>query len=94
VGRVCRGVELDPRYIDVVIRRYEAITRRTAIRANTGEPFATLVARKRNVGDARSSRKIGFVFAKIDKAIPFGFRRRHSSNATGLCSLLDYRYAL
>ena len=26
IGRVCRGVELDPLYLDVVIRRYEAVT--------------------------------------------------------------------
>jgi DNA modification methylase len=25
-GRVCRGVELDPFYIDVIVRRYEAAT--------------------------------------------------------------------
>ena len=25
-GRVCRGVELDPLYVDVIVRRYEAAT--------------------------------------------------------------------
>ncbi len=25
-GRVCRGVEIDPLYVDVVLRRFEAIT--------------------------------------------------------------------
>jgi DNA modification methylase len=25
-GRLCRGVELDPLYVDVIIRRYEAST--------------------------------------------------------------------
>jgi DNA modification methylase len=25
-GRVCRGVEIDPAYVDLVIRRYEAVT--------------------------------------------------------------------
>ena len=29
-GRVCRGIELDPLYVDVVIRRYEALTGRIA----------------------------------------------------------------
>jgi DNA modification methylase len=47
-GRVCRGVELDPRYVDVIIRRYEALTRTTAVFADTGEPFATLAARRLN----------------------------------------------
>jgi DNA modification methylase len=45
-GRMCRGVELDPLYIDVIIRRYEALTRTTAVLADTGEPFATLAARR------------------------------------------------
>jgi DNA modification methylase len=49
-GRVCRGIEIDPRYVDVIIRRYEAITRETAILADTGEPFAVLTARRRNDG--------------------------------------------
>lgn len=31
-GRICRGVELDPPYVDVVLRRYEAITGRAAMR--------------------------------------------------------------
>ena len=43
---VCRGVELDPRCIDVIIQRYEALTRSTAVLADTGEPFATLAARR------------------------------------------------
>lgn len=46
-GRVCRGAELDPRYVDVIIRRYEALPRRTAALADTGEPFATLAVRRR-----------------------------------------------
>ena len=49
-GRVCRGIEIDPRFVDVIIRRYEAITRETAILADTGEPFAVLTARRRNDG--------------------------------------------
>jgi len=39
-GRVCRGLELDPRSVDVIIRRYEALTRSTAVLADTGEAFA------------------------------------------------------
>jgi DNA modification methylase len=47
-GRLCCGVELDPLYVDVIIRRYEAATGTTAILADTGEPFATVAARRRN----------------------------------------------
>jgi DNA modification methylase len=45
-GRVCRAVELNPLSIDVIIRRYEALMRTTAVPADTGEPFATLAARR------------------------------------------------
>jgi DNA modification methylase len=37
-SRACYGVELDPLFIDVIIRRYEAATRTTAVLAETGEP--------------------------------------------------------
>jgi DNA modification methylase len=47
-GRVCCSVELDPLYVDVIIRRYEATTSTSAILADTGEPFATVAARRRN----------------------------------------------
>ena len=38
-GRVCRGVELDPLYIDVIIRRYEATTGEAAAHLQSGETF-------------------------------------------------------
>jgi DNA modification methylase len=47
-GRVCRGVELDPLYVDVIIRRYGTATRTTVILANTGEPFENVAFRRRN----------------------------------------------
>ena len=47
-GRVCRGAEFDPLYIDVIIRRYEAATRTTAVLADTGEPFAKLALHRAN----------------------------------------------
>ncbi len=45
-GRVCRGVEFDPLYVDVIIRRYEAATGEAAVLAETREPFADLAARR------------------------------------------------
>ena len=45
-GRVCRGVELDPLYIDVIARRYEAATGETAVLVETGETFEALAARR------------------------------------------------
>jgi hypothetical protein len=46
VGRLCRGVELDPLYVDVIVRRYEAATGTRAILAETGEPFEALERRR------------------------------------------------
>jgi DNA modification methylase len=46
VGRVCRGVELDPLYVDVIIRRYEAITGEAAILLASGETFHELIGRR------------------------------------------------
>ena len=45
-GRVCRGVEFDPLYVDVIIRRYEAATGEAAVLRETGECFADLAARR------------------------------------------------
>jgi DNA modification methylase len=45
-GRVCRGVELDPLYVDVIIRRYEAATGEAGVLLETGETFAVLAQRR------------------------------------------------
>ena len=45
-GRVCRGVELDPLYVDVIVRRYEAATGNPAVLVETGETFEALGARR------------------------------------------------
>jgi DNA modification methylase len=39
VGRVCYGVELEPRYVDLAIRRWEAITGQDAVQVKTGATF-------------------------------------------------------
>jgi DNA modification methylase len=36
-GRVCRGMEIDPLYVDVIIRRYEAVTGKSATLKQPGE---------------------------------------------------------
>jgi hypothetical protein len=46
-GRRCHGVEIDPLYVDVIIRRYEAETGREAVLEGTGEAFADLAAHRR-----------------------------------------------
>ena len=45
-GRLCCGIELDPLYVDVIIRRYEAETGTAAILADTGETFEQIATRK------------------------------------------------
>ena len=45
-GRVCRGIEQDPRYVDVIIRRYQEKTGAAVILADSGETFEKLAARK------------------------------------------------
>ncbi len=41
-GRVAIGIELDPRYVDVAIRRWEALTGRQAVHADSGRRFADI----------------------------------------------------
>jgi len=39
VGRICYGIELDPIYVDVAVRRWQAFTGRSAIHGKTGRSF-------------------------------------------------------
>ena len=45
-GRVCRGIELNPLYVDVVARRYQEATGRPAILEETGESFSAVAKRR------------------------------------------------
>jgi DNA modification methylase len=45
-GRVCCGIELDPLYVDVIIRRYEAAASDPVVLVETGETFQALGARR------------------------------------------------
>jgi len=47
-GRVCCGVELDPLYVDVIIRRYEASTGIAAILADSDETLEQVATRRRD----------------------------------------------
>jgi DNA modification methylase len=51
-GRVCRGAELDPLYVDVIIRRYEAASGEAAVHVESGATFKELMVRREGeVGD-------------------------------------------
>jgi DNA modification methylase len=43
-GRIGYGIELDPKYVDVAVRRWEQLTGRPAIHAATSRTFAELTA--------------------------------------------------
>lgn len=45
-GRICHGVELDPLYVDVIVRRFEATSGQRATLAETGEQLADLGERR------------------------------------------------
>jgi DNA modification methylase len=45
-GRVCRGVELDPLYLDAIMHRYEAVTGNLPVLVETGETFESLALRR------------------------------------------------
>jgi DNA modification methylase len=52
VGRLCFGIEIDPLYVDVAIRRWQKHTGDRAIHAATGQPFDD-EAEDREVGHDR-----------------------------------------
>ena len=41
-GRICRGIEIDPLYVDIAIRRWQRLTGERAIHAESGVDFAAL----------------------------------------------------
>jgi DNA modification methylase len=43
-GRVARAIELEPRYVDVSIRRWQKLTRQDAVHAESGRTFAEITA--------------------------------------------------
>ena len=44
-GRVCYGMELDPAYVDIIIRRWQIHTGESAIHAESGKSFTVLSAK-------------------------------------------------
>lgn len=46
-GRVCYAMELQPRYVDVIVRRWQAATGRAAVRESDGAAFDSIGAPER-----------------------------------------------
>src|SRR5262249_22279644 len=38
-GRICLGIELDPKYVDVAVKRWQTLTNKQAILDGDGRPF-------------------------------------------------------
>ena len=66
-GRICRGVELDPLYVDVIVRRYEATSGEAAVLVETGETFEDLEQRR-----APRARRAGRTFGDGELEAPGG----------------------
>jgi DNA modification methylase len=45
-GRICLGIEIDPVYVDVAIRRWQNYTGEAAVYAQTGKRFNEVAAQK------------------------------------------------
>jgi len=60
VGRIGYGLEIEPRYVDVAIRRWQAFTKRDAVHAVTGRTFEeTEHDRKSDVMPSKPTRREG-----------------------------------
>jgi DNA modification methylase len=46
IGRNGRMLELDPRFVDVIVRRWQDFTGQTAVLERSGETFAELSAKR------------------------------------------------
>jgi DNA modification methylase len=57
VGRVAYGIELDPLYVDVAIRRWQKFTGQDAILVRTGETFDELAARSRPAAEIHTPKE-------------------------------------
>lgn len=49
-GRICRGIEIEPRFVDVAVRRWQKFTGKEAVLAATGESFAQVALRRATDG--------------------------------------------
>jgi len=45
-GRICRGIELEPKYIDVTIKRWQTMTGKDAVNITTGKTYNELLGKK------------------------------------------------
>jgi hypothetical protein len=53
-GRRARLVELDPKYVDVIMQRWQTLSGGSASHASTGQPFGTHVTEKAVIRQLRA----------------------------------------
>ena len=46
IGRRCRGIEIDPLYVDTAIRRWQRYTGEMAVHAGSGQRFDDIAAQR------------------------------------------------
>jgi len=80
-GRICRGVELDPLYVDVIVRRYQLTTGNDAVLIETGETFEALAARSHRV-------RLGRPFVWPVRFLTALDRSRAPADLSGFCEFL------
>ena len=54
-GRLCLGVDIEPRYVDVAVRRWQAFTGKTACLSGDGRSFEAIAAERINPNSEASS---------------------------------------
>jgi len=65
-GRQARAIEIDPAYVDVGIRRWEAMTGKLAVLEATGQPFSEVAAARSDAGQIEPA----------TNSVPYRVRRR------------------
>ena len=56
-GRRCYGLEIDPLYVDTIVRRWQAFTRNTAIHSESGRSFAEIEEEVGRCGSATTKNR-------------------------------------
>ncbi|MGE3779179.1 MAG: site-specific DNA-methyltransferase [Pirellulaceae bacterium] len=75
-GRIAACIELDPLYVDTIVRRWEKLTGETAVQADTGEDFSTAAVTRRDAATADGTSAGRSVLAPTLEARPTPVRHR------------------
>jgi hypothetical protein len=80
-GRVCFGMEIDPLYVDVAVRRWQAFTGQLASLQADGRTFAAVVAERLPNGDQATAETAASPRQSADKSQPGNSNARASSGS-------------